>query len=149
MEQLLSMRRKVNELLTDSGSALAQLVSRAQQVDKLQTQFNRCLPKSLTFPVQFAGYSNGVLTVIVDNAVAANQLRMLQHQILEQLRCNPDFEFAYQIKPKVRPQVAKKRPKRKANPISTKNAELLLEEARHCDDDEMRKVLESLATHTK
>ncbi len=144
------MRKQVSELLNSPTSGLGSLIERAQQVNRLQKMFTQSLPINLKDSgVEFACVINGVITVLVPNALAANQIRMQQHEILKHLRQFPEFEFIYQIKPKVRPHAERQKRKRKVNPISKQNAELLLQEARHCGDEELRKVLESLATHTK
>ena len=144
------MRKQVSDLLNNSTTGLGSLIARAQQVGRLQKIFHQSLPSNLKDSgIEFASSVNGVISVIVPNALTANQIRMTQHEILQHLRQFSEFEFIYQIKPKVRPQVERPRQKRRATPISKQNAELLLQEARHCGDEELRKVLESLATHTK
>jgi len=144
------MRKQVSELLNNSSTRLGSLIARAQQVNCLQKLFSHSLPSNLKESgIEFASAVNGVISVIVPNALVANQIRMTQHEILQHLRQIPEFEFIYQIKPKVRPQVERPKQQRQVNPISKQNAELLLQEARHCEDVELRKILESLATHTK
>ncbi|WP_020409317.1 DciA family protein [Hahella ganghwensis] len=143
------MRKQISDILSNSSSALGQLIDRASSLYQLQRRFSGVLPEDLKETVQFASVQNGRITVIVPNALSANLVRMRQHEILRDLRQFKEFEFVYQILPKVKPQVEKAKPKRQVNPVSKQNAELLMQEARHCDDEELRKVLESLASHTK
>ncbi|OZG71981.1 hypothetical protein BTA51_18435 [Hahella sp. CCB-MM4] len=118
-------------------------------INQLQQLFAHGLPDSLKESVQFAGEQNGKITVVVPNALVANQVRMNQHEILRSLRQFKEFEFVYQITPRVKPITEKPKPKNKTSPISTRTAELLLQEAEYCNDEELRKVLESLASHAK
>ncbi|WLQ14109.1 DciA family protein [Hahella aquimaris] len=140
--------RKLGDILSSSSPALESLFHRALQLDKLQKIFSQCLPPHLRNKVTLSSVKDGVIRVTVPDAVTATQLRMNQHTSLPELRKHKDFDFAYQFKIRVEPTEVKAKIKRKAKPISQKNAELLRQEAQLCDDPELKKALEALSTHT-
>jgi len=65
------------------------------------------------------------------------------------VRTNELFRFVWKLKVKVQPLRFNERPVRKMTPLSNENARLLKEEAGHTKDEQLREVLEKLASHVR
>ena len=145
------MSRSLSDILSGAGGStkVSELVSKAHYVGHSEQVFRTALPTELKDLINFANYQNGTITATAPNAVFATQLRMQQRDILNHLRRYEEFRYAYQINVKVRPVIngLSKQP----NPpeISKKTGNLLAQEARLCNDEDIAAVLISLASHAK
>jgi len=145
------MQRAVSDILFkgDVGSSrrIRHLVGETQKIDRLDRLFSTVLPDYLREYVHFACIDNGKVTVTTTNGIYATQIRMMQGDILDQLREQQDFAYAYQIVTKVRPQATASVSNPKALHISDKTARLLEQEAKLCDDQDIAAALAALASH--
>jgi hypothetical protein len=143
------LRQSLTDILLNSSGTnrISGLLKEASNVERYQKIFTAALPEELQKHASFAALNDGLITAIAPNAAYATQIRMQQSDILQILRNHNEFFHAYQIRVKVIPDWTKS-PKKTTPPvISVKNAELLFQEARLCDDEEIADVLASLASH--
>lgn len=145
------MFQKLTRILSgaEGNSAITSLVSKARLTERYQNIFMKAVPDDLQPHIRFAALDNGLITAVTTNAVFATQLRILQGEVLAKLREHSEFRYAYKIRIKVTP-VNLFPDKRKAPlTISQTNADLLFQEARLCDDEDIADALAALASHAK
>lgn len=143
------MRRKIADLLINSSHAsLTGLIRKAEIVERHRQLFDTALPANLCGKVCFASLNDGMITALAPNAVVATQLKLQQHDILQNLQRYDEFRHSWQIKAKVRPTNTVAATRSTLPTISPSTAKLLREEALHCDDEDIAEALACLASHT-
>ncbi len=147
------MKKKSDLELTpqsfSQASSLRDLMARAQAHAALEKELLAALPNALANGTRFVSCKEGELVISTDTSAKASQLRFRQHEIMGALRENPMFEFVWKLHVKVVPPRFKERPSHQMTPLSNENARLLKEEAGHTKDQQLREVLEKLASHVR
>ncbi len=134
---------------TRPASTLNDLLSKAQLHVQAERAVLAAVPAPLNAQIRFVSFHDGDLTLSAENATTASQLRYRQHEVLEALRQQEPFRFAWKLTVKVRPARHQHRRTRSMQPLSNENARLLKEEAGHTKDKKLREVLEKLASHAR
>jgi len=142
-------KSKLQRLLANRRSPLHQLLEQSEQLSRLQKHVTPLLPAELQQQVTIAGVRDGELLLLTHSGVWASRLRQLQTELIGKLERQLPGYGIERLSIKVRPRSGAQRTGRKANPISQKNARLLEEEARQTKDEGLKRVLLSLARHTK
>ena len=142
-------KSRLQRLMANRRSPLHQLLEQSDQLTRLQKHVTPLLPIELQQHVTVAGVREGDLLLLTDSGVWASRLRQLQTELIRTLRAQLPGYGIERLSIKVRPRSSTKKTGRKANPISQKNAQLLEEEARQTKDEGLKRVLLSLARHTK
>lgn len=145
----LTEKAKLQRLMANRRSPLHQLLVQSEQLSRLQKQVTPLLPTELQQHVTIAGVRGGDLLLLTDSGVWASRLRQVQAELIRTLKTRLPAYGIEQVSVKVRPRAGAKKTVRKANLISQKNAQLLEEEARQTKDEGLKRVLLSLARHTK
>lgn len=147
------MKKKSDLQLTPDSfsraSTLRELMTKAGQHAQAEQQVIAALPASLAQGSRFVSCKEGELAIATDTAAKASQIRFRQQDIMAAVRKNELFRFVWKLKVKVLPSRFSERPERKITPLSKENAQLLKEEAGHTKDQQLREVLEKLASHVR
>ncbi|MDC0664072.1 DciA family protein [Marinobacter sp. SS21] len=147
------MKQKPSLRLTPESSrpasTLNDLLSKAQLHAHAERAVLSAIPAMLKSRIRFVSFHDGELTLSAENATIASQLRYRQHEVLEALRQQDPFRFAWKLTVKVRPARHQRSRSRTMQPLSNENARLLKEEAGHTKDKKLREVLEKLASHAR
>lgn len=147
------MKKKSNLQLTPASlsraSALGALMAKANMHAEAEQQVIAAIPDSLAQGSRFVSCKEGELIIATDTAAKASQIRFRQHDIMAAIREYELFRFVWKLKVKVQPARYSERPARKITPLSNENAQLLKEEAGHTKDQQLREVLEKLASHVR
>ncbi|PAV26033.1 hypothetical protein CF392_07955 [Tamilnaduibacter salinus] len=131
------------------GATLERLLEAAEHHQALEQRVLTAIPAELASGCRFVAYRDGDLTLSAPNSVHASQLRLRQRDVVNELRQDPDFRHLWRLKVRVVPQGKPPAGLSPAPPISTENARLLMEEAGHTKDEDLRQVLERLARHAR
>ncbi|MDX1755772.1 MAG: DciA family protein [Marinobacter sp.] len=134
---------------TRPSSTLNQLLAKAQLHASAEQVVLAAIPHPLRDRTRFVSYHDGELTLSTESAAVASQVRYRQHEVLETLRHEDAFRYAWKLTVKVRPARHPIRRARTMRPLSNENARLLKEEAGHTKDKKLREVLEKLASHAR
>ncbi|HKK55067.1 DciA family protein [Marinobacter sp.] len=147
------MKKKNDLQLTPDSfgraSALRQLIAKADKHAEAEQQVIAAMPDSLAQGSRFVSCNEGELIIATDTAAKATQIRFRQHDIMTAVREYELFRFVWKLKVKVRPVRHGERPYRRTTPLSNENARLLREEAGHTKDQQLREILEKLASHVR
>lgn len=147
------MKKKSDLQLTPDSfsraSALRELMARANMHAEAEQQVIAAIPGSLAQGSRFVSCKEGELIIATDTAAKATQIRFRQHDIMAAIREYELFRFVWKLKVKVQPQRHSERPERKITPLSNENAQLLRAEAGHTKDQNLREILEKLASHVR
>ncbi|MDI9246256.1 DUF721 domain-containing protein [Marinobacter sp. CHS3-4] len=147
------MKKKSDlELTPDSfspASTLRELMAKADQHSLAEQQVIEALPPNLAKGSRFVSCKEGELVIAAESAAKASQIRFRQHEIMAAIRENELFRFVWKLKVKVVPPRYQDKPTAKITPLSNENARLLKEEAGHTKDQQLREVLEKLASHVR
>ncbi len=133
--------------LTKRKTSINRLFRQAQAVIRLEALLNPLLPELLRGKFKVANIQSDALVLITESAALATRFRFSQGEILAILAKTPGFQRIKQIRVKIRPNRHFRPRQKKALHISRENAQLLVEEAGHTQDDNLRKVLLKLASH--
>jgi len=147
------MKKKSDLQLTPDSfsraSTLRQLMAKASMHAEAEQQIIATLPDSLAQGSRFVSCQEGELVISTDTAAKASQIRFRQSDIMAAAREYELFQFVWKLKVKVQPARYNERPVRKITPLSNENAQLLKEEAGHTKDQQLREILEKLASHVR
>lgn len=141
--QALSDKLKL-ERLTKRSPELANLLKQASRLQSLDSDFEFSLPPALKKQFKVNGIENGHLIVTCHSAAMATRFRMSQKAVLQKLVSRTGLKIT-SIKIKIRPQIERKAQNRNKQRLSQKNAQLLLSEAGHTDDEKLKNILIKLA----
>jgi hypothetical protein len=147
------MKKKSDLQLTPDSfsraSALRELMAKANLHAEAEQQVIAAIPGSLAAGSRFVSCKEGELIIATDTAAKATQIRFRQHDIMAAIREYELFRFVWKLRVKVQPIRYSERPERKITPLSNENAQLLREEAGHTKDQNLREILEKLASHVR
>ncbi|ARU58685.1 hypothetical protein OLMES_4690 [Oleiphilus messinensis] len=134
----------LNEV-TREQPELSRLFRIAGTMERLTGILNQAVPDVLKGSVQIRTYKDKVLSVNVPSGSSATLFRMEMQTIKTRLRNHPSFQHLSRINVKVKPDRQPAPKKREPMRLSKKNAQLLLEEAGHTEDKDLKYTLEKLA----
>jgi len=130
--------------LTGSSGELHILMSHANNLSKLNTAFEHCLPKQMQGKFQVNSLDKQILTITCHSAAFATRFRLLQNQIIQELSKELDSRInAIQIK--IRPARFSAQVQLTERKISKENAQLLQNEAEQTTDEKLKEALSKLA----
>tara|TARA_R110002167_G_scaffold295648_1_gene500139 strand:+ start:481 stop:954 length:474 start_codon:yes stop_codon:yes gene_type:complete len=137
--------------LSRESSSIASLIKLANSRQSLDDSLNRCLPAPLKGHFKVNDINNQILTLTCSSAKLMTRFRFMQDDIVSQLNTLIAPKTIHMVQIKVRPNIQFKpeqnKPKAISRHISKKNAQILLEEAEHTEDQNLKNILTSLAKH--
>jgi len=118
----------INQILTNKNSSLAKMIKKTVSLQDLNRLFQNILNNDLSKHCQIAKLSKNTLTIIVDNASWATNLRYGLPDIIKLLRTQPEFKNLKDIRYKINrhTELPTSPPSRK-NPADMQNARMLKE----------------------
>ena len=154
-------KRSINDVLCDPQHSLGKIIQKAKSIENLQKQLQKELPNPIAQHVWVGTYENGILTLLVDSAAIATQLRFSVPDIRENLRQQPQWYGLKSISVKIivdPPKSSVEKPLKsdheikKTMDISKQSANLLVELANSIDDchggDVLKKALIRIAKYS-
>lgn len=138
--------RRLYNILHDNAT-LRQLLKNANQQNHLDSTIRPLLPEAMLPHYLGNNYKNGELTLFVDNAVWASQLRFLIPALKKQL--SQKNYVIHRINQKIMITSLSARKERKELPkISEENAQMLSDTADALDHQRLAAALRKLGKHT-
>jgi len=133
------------ENVADKNSSLGKLLHRANNIMAHQETVRATLEPSCRPHCWLANYRNGTLYLQTDSAAWGTRLRMQQRSIIQQLKSTRVFASLHSVKVLIQPRYTVEPPQRKAKPVSSDNAEQLMDTAEQTDDKALKAALMHLA----
>jgi hypothetical protein len=139
--------------ISRKSNSLANLMQLANNRQTLDDLLNQCLPELLKSHFKANSINGQILTLTCSSAKLMTRFRFIQDEVL--LKFNsliaPNTVHTIQIKVRPNMQIKTETPQPKTIPrhISKKNAQILLEEAEHTEDQNLKNILTSLAKHAE
>jgi len=137
--------------LSQKSFSIANLLKLANNRQSLDTLLDRHLPELYKGHLKVNSFHDGKLVLTCSSAKLMTRFRFVQDQIIESLNSEILSEKILSIQIKIRPNInsntTKPNPEQTQRNISKKNAQILLEEAEHTEDQNLRKILTTLANH--
>lgn len=139
--------------LSQKSNSIASLIQLANNRQSLDDSLNQCLPDPLKGHFKANSIHEQTLTLTCSSAKFMTRFRFIQDDILSKLNTLITPNKVQMIQIKVRPNIQFKpeqiKPKAIARHLSKKNAQILLEEAEHTEDQNLKNILTSLAKHAE
>jgi hypothetical protein len=131
----------INQILTDKNSPLAKIIKKSVSLQDLNQLFQNILNNDLSKHCQIAQFAKKTLTLIVDNASWATNLRYAIPDIIKLLRTQPEFKNLKNIRYKINrhTELPALRPTRK-NSENMQNASKLRELAVQLGKNKCKKI---------
>ena len=133
------------ENVAAKNSSLGKLLQRANSIMAHQETVRAMLEPSCRPHCWLANYRNDTLYLQTDSAAWGTRLRMQQRSIIQQLKSTRAFAGLHSIKVLIQPRYTVEPRQRKAKPISTDNADQLMETAVETNDEALKAALMHLA----
>tara|TARA_R110001599_G_scaffold59056_2_gene163712 strand:- start:1690 stop:2163 length:474 start_codon:yes stop_codon:yes gene_type:complete len=137
--------------LSRKSNSIASLIQLANSRQTLDDLLNQCLPDLLKGHFKVNSINEQTLILTCSSAKLMTRLRFIQDDILSKLSTLIAPNKVDMLQIKVRPNIQAKpeqtKPKAIPRHISKKNAQILLEEAEHTEDQNLKNILTSLAKH--
>lgn len=137
--------------LSKKSTSLAKLIQLANSRQTLDDKLNQCLPDLLKSQFKVNSTDDHTLTLTCTSAKLMTRFRFMQDDILFKLNTLIAPKKIHAVQIKVRPNSQFKTDTSLSTiaprSISKKNAQILLEEAEHTDDLNLKNILTSLAKH--
>lgn len=137
--------------LSQKSFSIANLLKLANNRQSLDTLLDQHLPELYVGHLKVNSFHDGKLVLTCSSAKLMTKFRFIQDQIIESLNTQLTPKKISSIQIKIRPNINTNTPKQKTETtqrsISKKNAQILLEEAEHTEDQNLRKILTILANH--
>jgi len=137
--------------LSQKSFSIANLLKLANNRQSLDTLLDQHLPEIYKGHLKVNSFHDGKLVLTCSSAKLMTRFRFVQDQIIESLNSEILSEKILSIQIKIRPNInsnaAKPKSEQTQRNISKKNAQILLEEAEHTEDQNLRKILTTLANH--
>ena len=135
LSPLISLNR-----LSQKSFSIANLLKLANNRQSLDTLLDRHLPELYKGHLKVNSFHDGKLVLTCSSAKLMTRFRFVQDQIIESLNSEILSEKILSIQIKIRPNInsntTKPNPEQTQRNISKKNAQILLEEAEHTEDQE-------------
>ncbi|MFV1871763.1 MAG: DciA family protein [Oleiphilus sp.] len=137
--------------LSQKSNSIANLIKLANSRVSLDDKLNQCLPDIYKHHFRVNSLSEGTLTLTCDSAKLMTRFRITQQDTISRLNKLISPQNIDTIKIKVRPasgfNTQKAHSETLTRNISKKNAQILLEEAEHTNDQSLKNILTNLAKH--
>lgn len=137
------------EKFAEQNSPLSKLLNRASKILIHQEAVRAALPEACRPHCWLANYRNGTLYLQTDSSVWGSRLRMQQRAIIQQLKKVPAFAALHSVKVSIQPRYTAAPPSRSTKPVSTENAQQLLETAADTEDPALKAALTRLAKNIR
>lgn len=134
----------IQELL--AHTALQRLASQTVKLQHLQQLLNADLDTALSAHCKVADFSAGILTLVIDSSAFASRLRYLQHSLLSSLKKYNEFSGLYKIEWLISPSTPALPKPLYQRTLSKQSANLLIDTANSCENEELKAVLLRLAS---
>ena len=131
--------------LSRKSNSIASLIQLANSRQTLDDLLNQCLPDLLKGHFKVNSINEQTLILTCSSAKLMTRLRFIQDDILSKLSTLIAPNKVDMLQIKVRPNIQTK--PEQTRHISKKNAQILLEEAEHTEDQNLKNILTSLAKH--
>lgn len=135
--------------LSQKSYNITSLIQQAENRQSLDDLINQCLPELLLGHFKANHIQENTLTLTGNSAKLMTRFRFIQDEVLAKLNSLISPQEVLSIQIKVRPSSQLKPTHPSSNSplrrISKKNAQILLEEAEHTTDQNLKKILTSLA----
>lgn len=138
--------------LSQQSYSIANLIGLAKQRQSLDDKLNQCLPDLYKTHFKVNQVENSILFLTCDSAKLMTRFRMIQDQTISQLNTLISPQKITSIKIKIRPNSnfdVRQTAKQFHRHISKKNAQILIEEAEHTVDQNLKNILTNLAKHAE
>jgi hypothetical protein len=133
------------QLTCSRSNDLSALIAKATALGQLDIEVQNCLPAELRTKLQLVEVDDDTLILNCQSAAFATRLRMLQEAVIRALQRNPRLCAVKRIEIRIRPPSTQRTPARRHLVLSQENARLLLEEAGHTGDKQLKAVLIRMA----
>lgn len=137
--------------LSQKSNSIASLIQLANSKQSLDDSLNQCLPDPLKGHFKANSIHEQILILTCSSAKLMTRFRFIQDDILAKLNSLITPNKVNTIQIKVRPNIQFKPEQIKTQTsvrhISKKNAQILLEEAEHTEDQNLKNILTNLAKH--
>tara|TARA_R110001592_G_scaffold140266_5_gene361043 strand:+ start:6778 stop:7251 length:474 start_codon:yes stop_codon:yes gene_type:complete len=146
LSPLLSLQK-----LSQKSKSIANLILMANSRQTFDDILNQCLPDPLRGHFKANSIDDNILVLTCTSAKVMTRFRFIQDDVLSKLNIFIAPKKILKIHIKVRPNIqfkpATKETKKPHRSISKKNAQILLEEAEHTVDQNLKNILTNLAKH--
>lgn len=133
----------MQELLTEP--VLQKLTAKTVKLQHWQCLLDNHLDATLAPHCKVADFSAGILTLVIDSSAFATRLRYLQHALLDNLKKYNEFNGIYKISWVISPIIAPDPILSDPRKLSQASAQLLVDMATTCENEELKEVLLRLA----
>ena len=137
--------------LSQKSNSIASLIQMANNRQSLDNTFNQCLPEPLKGHFKANNIKDNTLILTCTSAKLMTRFRFIEDDALLKLNkiIAPKKILIVQIKvrPNIQYKPASTETKKSHRCISKKNAQILLEEAGHTADQNLKNILTNLAKH--
>lgn len=133
------------------GSPLLQrLLRQAENLSRLQALVHRYQSPAIREQLRLGSYEDGVLTLVLADAVWVTRLRYQQEHLMQQLRQHAEFSGLRHIRLKIRPKSSAPaeapEERRYLSDIASQN---IRQGAQNIEDPQLREALQRLAKNTR
>lgn len=139
------------ERLSQKSFSIASLLKLANNHQSFDTLLDQCLPELFKGQFKINNVQNGKLILTCTSAKLMTKFRFIQDQVIDNLNAHIPHTKINTVQIKIRPNIGTNEKKSELAPhriLSKKNAQILLEEAEHTEDQNLRKILTNLANNT-
>ncbi len=142
--------KSIASILIDDANQLQHLFTNARNILDCEQAVKACIPQEFHAYCHIINLRHSIISIACQNASIATQLRYLNHEILANLRQDPQFAHIRSVKVLVNiseydlKHAASTTLKPKA--VSKKLAAFLTEAATECDDEVLRGILQRIAS---
>jgi hypothetical protein len=137
--------------LSQKSNSIASLIHMAHNRKSLDNSLNQCLPEPLKGHFKANSINDNTLILTCTSAKLMTRFRFIEDDSLFKLNNIITPEKILKVHIKVRPNIQFKpgstKTKKLHRSISKKNAQILLEEAEHTVDQNLKNILTNLANH--
>lgn len=125
---------------------LQKLAAKTAKLQHWQSLLEANLDDILSPHCKVADFSAGILKLVIDSSAFATRLRYCQHDLLASLKKNNEFNGLYKIEWLISPTTIPIPVMTTRRKLSQASANLLLDAASACENEELKAVLLRLAT---